>query len=210
MAPTSVADRPAPRDGLEARIVDATLECIGRWGVGKTTADDIARAAGISRATLYRAFPGGKDVAFEAVLQHEVARFFTIVTARLDDARTLEDVVVIGFVEASRFLRDHEALQYLLANEPERLGPFRAFHQLGRAVEIAAAATAPHLRSFLADDAAALAAADWCVRLFFSYALNPSPSLDLTDEVAVRRFARTHVLPALGAGSDPHPASADS
>ena len=68
--------RPGPLRALEERLVAAMLECIGRWGVAKTTADDIARAAGVSRATLYRAFPGGKDVAFEALLRHELSRFF--------------------------------------------------------------------------------------------------------------------------------------
>src|SRR5689334_4111630 len=100
----------ATAEALEERLVAAMLECIGRWGVAKTTADDIARAAGVSRATLYRAFPGGKDVAFEALLRHELARFFELVEGRFADADTLEDLLVVGGVEASRFLLGHEAL----------------------------------------------------------------------------------------------------
>ena len=42
------------------RIVEATLRCIARWGIAKTTLDDVAREAGCGRATIYRAFPGGK------------------------------------------------------------------------------------------------------------------------------------------------------
>ena len=91
--PTAAAiAAPAPATGsaeaLEERLVAAMLECIGRWGVAKTTADDIARAAGVSRATVYRAFPGGKDVAFEALLRHELSRFFTLVEGRFRDADT--------------------------------------------------------------------------------------------------------------------------
>lgn len=44
----------------EHLVVDAALACIGRWGLAKTTLDDIAREAGISRATVYRRVPGGK------------------------------------------------------------------------------------------------------------------------------------------------------
>ena len=55
-AATSVANAPTPApaalsasaEALEDRLVAAMLKCIGRWGVAKTTADDIARAAGVS------------------------------------------------------------------------------------------------------------------------------------------------------------------
>ena len=51
----------APSDApLEQRILAATIRCVSRWGVGKTTLDDIAREAGCSRATIYRVVPGGK------------------------------------------------------------------------------------------------------------------------------------------------------
>jgi AcrR family transcriptional regulator len=195
MTPSALVDRSAPAQ-LEDRIVDAMLECIGRWGITKTTADDIARTAGVSRATLYRVFPGGKDVAFDALLRHETARFFEVVSQPLADAATLEDLVVTGLTEAARFVRDHAALQYLLAHEPERVLPTLAFQRLDGVFAIATAFTAPHLGRFLADDRVA-PGADWVVRQFFSYTLIPTPSLDLTDEVAVRPFVRTYVLPAL-------------
>ena len=52
---------------VEARVLDAAKACVERWGMAKLTIDDIANAAGVSRATLYRMFPGGKDVLFEAL-----------------------------------------------------------------------------------------------------------------------------------------------
>ncbi len=181
------------------RVVDALLDCVGRWGVAKTTAEDIARAAGVSRATLYRAFPGGKEALLEAVVRRETERFLASVTARLDSAETLEDAAVIGMVEAARFLTGHQALGYLLRHEPERILPAFAFHRMDGALAVATAATAPHLRRFVADDEAAASGAEWIVRLVLSYAVEPAPSLDLTDEADVRRFVRTYVLPALTA-----------
>ena len=68
----------------EERIIDATLRCIARWGVGKTTLDDAAREAGCSRATVYRLFPGGKDGLLDAVCRAELARFFVGLTGRLE------------------------------------------------------------------------------------------------------------------------------
>ncbi len=183
-------------EGLDGRVLEAMLDCIGRWGIAKTTADDIARAAGISRATLYRMFPGGMDVAFDALLRHETARFFGIVAEQLDEAATLEELLVVGITEAARFLAEHEALAYVLAHEPERVLPASALHRLDRAIVIAAAFVASHLRRFVADEAVAEAHADWIVRIVLSYAINPSPTLELTRRPSVRRFVTTYLLPA--------------
>src|SRR3954471_14382319 len=49
--------RPTGRD----RILEATCACVARYGLAKTTVEDAAREAGLSRATVYRYFPGGKD-----------------------------------------------------------------------------------------------------------------------------------------------------
>jgi AcrR family transcriptional regulator len=197
MAPLTATDRPVGlADPLETRVVDAMLECIGRWGLSKTTADDVARTAGISRATLYRTFPGGMDVVFDAVIRHETARFFHTITARLDDADALDELLVIGFVEAARFLRGHQALAYVLVHEPQRVVPADSIDRLTRTLAVATAFATPHLARFI-PDAAAAAHAEWVVRNFFSYALNPSPTLNLTDEADVRRFVTTYLTPAL-------------
>jgi len=195
--------RTAP--ALEARLVEAMLECFSRWGVAKTTADDIARTAGVSRATLYRVFPGGMEVAFEALVRHETARFFERVTPRLEGADTLEDLLVIGAIEAADFLLGHEALGYILQHEPERVLPGLAFHRLDRALELATAFVAPHLGRFVADARHCEEAAELVVRLLLSYAIDPSPTLDLSDPASVRRFVRTFVLPALIQPADTAP-----
>lgn len=184
---------------LEARIVEAALECVGQWGVAKTTADDVARAAGVSRATLYRVFPGGKEVLFEAAVQRELGRFFAIVTDRLDAASTVEDLVVEGIASAAAFLRGHGALGYLLVHEPHLVLPSFAFHRLEQALAVATAFAAPHLRRFTRDDAEAGADAEWIVRIVLSYVINPTAQLDLADPGSLRRFVRTYVLPGLAA-----------
>ena len=37
------------------------MACIERWGLAKTSLEDVATEAGLSRATLYRWFAGGRD-----------------------------------------------------------------------------------------------------------------------------------------------------
>ena len=57
-----------PMDGPRQRILEATYACVARWGLSKTTVEDAAREAGLSRATVYRYFPGGRDELIDAVV----------------------------------------------------------------------------------------------------------------------------------------------
>ncbi|HVA05391.1 MAG TPA: helix-turn-helix domain-containing protein [Acidimicrobiales bacterium] len=70
-------------------VLDAAASCYLRFGVGKTTAADIAEAVGISRATLYRRF-GSHEAIFLAVPTRESAAMAVdadAFLARFDDPR---------------------------------------------------------------------------------------------------------------------------
>src|SRR3954451_23692641 len=127
--PSGLAAPPADPIPLEDRVIDAALRCFARWGVAKTTLDDVAREAGCSRATVYRFFPGGKDALVGTVACAEVAAFVDAIRRRLDAARngSLEDLLVAGMAEAGRQFSTHAALQFLLAHEPETVLPHLAF-----------------------------------------------------------------------------------
>src|SRR5438309_8202453 len=103
----------------EQRVIDAALRCAARWGIGKTTLDDVAREASCSRATIYRLFPGGKDSLLDAMTRLELGRFYDGLARCLDEAAGLEDLLVSGITYASRALDRHEALRFVLAHEPE-------------------------------------------------------------------------------------------
>jgi len=180
----------------EERILDAALVCIARWGLAKTGLDDVAREAGISRATVYRAFPGGKEAVVEAVTQAELARFFAAVGVRLASASTLEDLLVAGIAEAGTRLAAHGALRTLVSFEPELILPRLAFDRMDRVLAVCAGCIAPHLVRFL-DEVTAVRVAEWATRVVVSYASWPSVDVDLTDEASVRRLVRLLFVPAL-------------
>jgi AcrR family transcriptional regulator len=188
---------PTPLAPPEERITAATLRCIARWGVAKTTLDDVSREAGVSRATVYRVFPGGKDGLMEAVARAEAARFFEGVVAAMAPATTLEDTLVLGMTEAGRRIVGHDALRFLMAHEPETVLSRLAFAKLDEVLAAAADVTAPYLERRLAPDDARRAA-EWAARLVLSYACTPGDStVDITDDASVRRLVRTFVLPGL-------------
>src|SRR4051812_27108290 len=180
----------------EQRVIDAALRCIARWGIGKTTLDDVAREASCSRATIYRLFPGGKEALLAAITRSELDRFFTGLAQRFDTAANLEDLLVGGIVYASRALAGHEALQFVLAYEPEVVLPKVAFHHADRVLSAVSAFAAPYLAPHVGDDEA-LRVAEWVARLVLTYTLAPADGVDVSDEESVRHLVRTFVLPGL-------------
>jgi AcrR family transcriptional regulator len=194
---TSGAERARPAaDPPSARVLAATIACLGRWGLTKTTLDDIAREAGLSRASVYRLFPGGKDVVVRAAIASEVEAFELGLAGRLTGCETLEDILVGTITYVTRALREHAALQFLLEHEPDQVLPHLAFGRFDHVLGAAAAMTRPWLAPHVGADLATRAG-EWLARLVLSYALAPSDWFDLGDEGDARRFARTFLLPGL-------------
>ena len=114
-------------------MLDAAQRCCERWGIAKVTIDDIAADAGVSRATIYRMFPGGKDVLFEALRVRELEEFFAVLRAHVEGADSLEDLLVRTVVAATQELRADDHLALMLASEPgDRARPA---HRRGRAAD---------------------------------------------------------------------------
>lgn len=199
----------------EERIRAAALHCIARHGLSRTTVDDVARQARVSRATLYRIFPGGKDTLVDAVLGREVARFFADLAVELRRHDDPEALLVAGVGGPLRFIADHQALQAVVATEPGLVLSLVAFHRLGPVLDAATAFAAPFLRPHVPagdpdPERTALDVAELLVRVVLSHALRPSPHLDPHDDAAVARFVRAHLLPALLATPEPHPPTKES
>ena len=183
-------------DGIDRRILDGAMRALARWGVARSSLDDIAKEAGCSRATVYRAFPGGKDTLLLAVVADEVSRFTAELRSVLAGADTLEDLLVSGMTFAVRSMTGHDVLQLLLAHEPELVLPHVSFAGLDRFLAVASQLAAPHLRRFM-DDELALRTGEWLTRLVLSHTLSPGSSPDLTDPGSTRSFVRSYVLPGL-------------
>lgn len=135
---------------LRARLLRAAYDCVARYGFAKTTMEDVAREAGSSRATVYRAFPGGRDELFSAMVASEMTRFFTDMAIAVAGAADFAAVVEGALVFAHREIREHAALQKVLATEPDRLLGF-----MTRESDRILTAVVAYLRPMLAEEAAA-------------------------------------------------------
>lgn len=184
----------------EIRVLDATKWCCERWGIAKVTIDDIAVEAGVSRATLYRMFPGGKDVLFDALRVRELEDFFTRLTGRLDGIDDLEELLVRTVVYATTELRHDEHLAIMLASEPGDTLSNLTVQGLPRIIRMASLFIADRVEPYL-DRSSAARLVELLARLVISYFLAPSEHVDLGDERSARSFITTHILPTFPVAS---------
>jgi len=62
-------------DETSARILDAAYEVFCRIGIQRSTMEDVARRAGVSRITVYRRF-AAKGTLVDHVVRREIRRYF--------------------------------------------------------------------------------------------------------------------------------------
>jgi AcrR family transcriptional regulator len=197
----TMTSRPDPEPvSVEARVLEAAKACCARWGVAKVTIDDIAAEARVSRATLYRLFPGGKDVLFEAMRVRELEDFFIRLRHAVDGADTLEDLLVEAVVFSINDLRADEHLAAMLASEPGETASQLTVEGLPRIIRVATVFLTPLVEPHLGR-AAAGEVVELLVRLVISYFLAPSERIDLADPAATRRFVTKIFLPAYATAS---------
>jgi AcrR family transcriptional regulator len=177
------------------RILDAAQALVARWGVAKTSVRDIAVESGISRATVYRVFPGGKQQVFVTLAHREVATYAEAVADAIDSGHDLADAVTRGIVVAARLLRDHDAAQFVLLHEPGLFTPVLGFRGVDVLFREAATRLGPRLERFVPADRAAWAV-EWATRLFVSYVANPNHDADLSDVEVTSRLVEHFLAPA--------------
>jgi AcrR family transcriptional regulator len=199
----------APADPRIAVLAGA-YACIARVGMTKTTLDDVAKASGVSRATIYRLFPGGRDQLLRETVGWEMNRFFAQLADAVAAAPDLETRFEEALTFAHRAVRDHAVLQTVLVTEPDALLPLMTIEstRVRRYITeylrplLAAEASAGRLRAGVDVDHAA----DYLARMILSLIASPG-RWDLDDPAAVRILVRTEllgsVLAAPAAGSPP-------
>jgi AcrR family transcriptional regulator len=118
-----VSPEPEPSDpiGVRERLLASTYICVSRFGLAKTTIEDVVKESGVSRATIYRHFPGGREELLRETVGWELARYLIRLADHVHDAPDLAHLLEEGLVFARRSLLEHELLQKILVTEPERL-----------------------------------------------------------------------------------------
>ncbi len=177
------------------RLLAATFACVARYGIAKTTVEDVAREAGMSRATVYRQFPGGKDQLIGDTIRWEATNFLARLAVAIEHAADFESTVEEAIVFARGALDQHAVFQKVLETEPELLLPHLTTDDT-RLRALIRAFLETHLRDEadrLAPGVSVESASDHVARLLMSF-MGAQGSWDLTDPVQVRKVVRTQLL----------------
>lgn len=188
---------------LEA-VLDAAEAHFAEVGVRLTTSNDIARRAGIGRATIYRRI-GGRDEVARAVTTRSAARLIAEIADVAESAATVEDLVGDVFATTVERMRTHPVWNRMLAIDASATLP-RLTTDGGEILATATQTAAAILER--AVDAGLLGRVDdlpgraeVLVRLAHSVILTRSALAPLETYEQLAAFARTHLVPVITAGA---------
>ncbi|WEB39380.1 TetR/AcrR family transcriptional regulator [Streptomyces yunnanensis] len=196
----------APGDGgaLTERVLDAAREQFMTFGLRRSTVDDVAKRAGVSRVTVYRRV-GNKDELVQRVLLREYRQFVAEVDAAVAGLPTMEERMVEGFAAVLRLIRGHPLIGGLMRLEPETMLPYLTVES-GPSFLAMRGYLAGHLRRARRvtgeegdeqESGDPVAVAELMVRITVSFLLNPVSCFELDDDEKAREFARRYLMPLL-------------
>jgi TetR/AcrR family transcriptional regulator, repressor for uid operon len=193
-------------DENRARVLDAAYEQFCRMGIQRSTMEDVARRAGVSRITVYRRFDT-KDALVEQVIRREFRRYFDRFLADIQQARTAADRVVLGFVSSLRAIRGNPLIGGLIGTEPDLLVA-SMISDGGRTLATVRQFVAGQLRQEqsagnVAEGLDTDLVAEMMVRVSASFLAIPSHLIDLDDDEQLAALARRFLVPMLEAPGPP-------
>ncbi len=202
MSPISdvLDDAPVPgEDVLVDRVAAAALEEFAEYGIRRTTMDDVARRAGVSRMTVFRRF-ASKQGLVEVVIACEVRRGMEELDRVWEGAETLEERLVEGFAFAGRFARGQPLFDRLLRSEPEVLLPLLTVDG-GPVLELYRSLIAQRLQAEINGGRARTSdvdgVAEVIARLAISLLLTRDGTITPDDPDTLARLVRLVLLPVL-------------
>ncbi|GIH03021.1 TetR family transcriptional regulator [Rhizocola hellebori] len=187
-------------DEARTRILDAAYVQFSKMGILRSTMEDVARRAGVSRITVYRRF-ATKDALVEHVIRREFRRYFDQFLIDIEQADNAADRVVLGFVSSLRAIRGNPLIGGLIAAEPDLLLP-SMINDGGQTLAAVRQFVAGQLRAEqragnMAKDLDPNLVAELMVRVSASFLTIPSQIIDLDDDEQLAAVARQFLVPML-------------
>jgi AcrR family transcriptional regulator len=192
-------DQPLDADDARGRILAAAVSCIDRVGADKFTVDDVARAAAISRPTLYRYFSSRNELlvaVFLKLLDDSLDRGLVDFFAGAESVEELHDGVADATAYILSVIRGSEAIQGILDDPRIPLQDL-----LTGAATMLVGVMQSGIAGLLSDDKTTglvthvrpgldpEAAAQWVIRIVYAFLVCPAPGRE-------RELARQHLAPA--------------
>jgi AcrR family transcriptional regulator len=170
------------------RILDAAAELFATRDAATVGMNEIATAAGCSRATLYRYFEN-REALHAAFVNREAYRLHRELSDRIRGLHDPGERLIAGVTTALRMVRSSPALSSWFAATQPPIGG-----EMAEQSEVIRALTAAFLNSLDPDDPAVVERrARWLVRVITSLLVFPG-----TDEADEKQMLLEFVLPFIG------------
>lgn len=190
-------------DAARERILDAAEECFSKFGPTKTSIEDVARQAKVSRSTVYRYFEGRSEL-LAAAYMRENAAIFDRVKILMAEQGTFAERVVRVTVRAINALRSGRFFPTLFSSDgalmsSQAIIASKMFYEAGHATMQPFFEEAQS-RGELPADLDLEDFIEWHLRLIFSFAMFDSPTP--RDHASLTRLLETFIAPPLNARPD--------
>lgn len=202
-----MSTKPAP-DELESdgefdrrdQILEAANECFTQLGIQRTSVQDVARKASVSRGTVYRYFED-RNVLIDAAIEFGAQRFYREVASAMARKATLAEQVGAMAETHARILLDHRTRNRLMADDAELMR-----HMISdgdTAVRRTTEFLEPYVRAArergeVGTSVDVAAASEWLARIIWSFStVNEAQTFDMSKPDTVRRYVETFAINGL-------------
>jgi len=183
---------------VRERLLDAAEGCLEQFGPQKTSMEDVARAAGMSRATIYRYFEN-RDALLLGVASRQAGALATEAMGYLAQFDNIADWLVEGLIFTLREIPERPVFSSLVTSLDSRSASTLFLGSSGM-IQIGVNVLRPMFgaakqQGLLRDELDIDLVIEWLLRVLWTY-LN-APSQVASDEDGMRRLFRMMLLPSI-------------
>jgi AcrR family transcriptional regulator len=100
-------------DGLNKEILQAAKMLFSKYGLKKTTMEDVAKAVGKGKSTLYYYYPG-KNELFEAVVKEEINNAVRVIRLAVNEEKTAKLKFEAYLISRLKLKQDYDNLSKVI------------------------------------------------------------------------------------------------
>ena len=181
----------ADDESRPTQILDAAMECFVQLGIARTSVQDVARMAGVSRGTIYRYF-SDRQILIDAAIEHGAQQYYRDAAEAMAKKATLAEQAGAFAEVVARTLIEHGTRNRLMTDDAELMRHIIAGSDatVRRTTQFFTPyVKAAKARGEVASDLDVAAASEWLARIINSLStVQSSPTFDVTNPKAVGRF----------------------
>lgn len=190
------------QDELDRRdqILEAANQCFTQLGIQRTSVQDVARMASVSRGTVYRYFED-RNILIDAAIEFGAQKFYRLVAAAMAKKSTLAEKLGAMAETHATILLDHRTRNRLMADDAELMR-----HMISdgdSAVRRSTQFLLPYVQEAkkkgeVGSGVDVTAASEWLARIIYSFStVNEAQTFDMSKPDTVRKYVEKFAVNGL-------------